>query len=192
MRNKTYFMLWGAIILVVALGVGGYLFFVRQNNSVVDKDQETNGGQEVSLPEGVSIIEEDGNKKLVNNIDNYSVRLESDFKSIEYKNGLLVVTNQAISDNNELDYRESYNISLLDLKNSSLEDWVLSWISQQEYGDDYSYEKKLIGDKEVYIINVPSYADNEKILIYKYENKVVFVDSIFGNPMEIFNNMTFR
>ncbi|MFA6427802.1 MAG: hypothetical protein WCW16_05200 [Candidatus Magasanikbacteria bacterium] len=185
-------MLWGAIILVVALGVGGYLFFVRQNNSVVDKDQETNGGQEVSLPEGVSIIEEDGNKKLVNNIDNYSVRLESDFKSIEYKNGLLVVTNQAISDNNELDYRESYNISLLDLKNSSLEDWVLSWISQQEYGDDYSYEKKLIGDKEVYIINVPSYADNEKILIYKYENKVVFVDSIFGNPMEIFNNMTFR
>lgn len=178
-------------LLIIGVAAVGYFYkdswknFSQTGNEKNSVDVQDQYDTE-NLPEGVEIVERDGVSQVVNSIDEYELKLNPNTESVSYGAGMLSV--QQTENEDEL-LLSSYDIVFYDNDKNNIEEWIKVWISNMEFSNDYSYKKDKFNDKDFYIINVPSYADSEKILVYEKDKKIVFIDSIFQDPIVIFKNL---
>jgi len=183
-QNKIWFWIF---ILAAVILVGGFFYF-RYFSFIERYIGVNNNTQMNDLPEGVSVVERGGEKRVINDIDGYVLNLGENVGSVKYVAGLLSIQNK-VEEDGELGLVSSYDVGLFENSGSLTEEWVRLWIKDQEYSEDYTYKKDIHEGKEFYIIEVPSYGDAEKVLVYQYKNKIVFIDSISENPVDILDNL---
>ena len=183
-QNKIWFWIF---ILAAVILVGGFFYF--RYFSFIERYIGVNNNTRMNdLPEGVSVVERGGEKRVINDIDGYVLNLGENVGSVKYVAGLLSIQNK-VEEDGELGLVSSYDVGLFENSGSLTEEWVRLWIKDQEYSEDYTYKKDIHEGKEFYIIEVPSYGDAEKVLVYQYKNKIVFIDSISENPVDILDNL---
>jgi len=185
-------LILGIIVLVIAGGVGGFFYFTKTANndqgSVINDQRLTDG----DLPEGIEVVEEGGEKTVINQIDFYKLKLANNQSSVKYSGGVLEIIEPVVLEERSEGggYRNYYNISVLE-SDDTLEQWVKKWISEQEYSKDYTYEQKKIGEYQTYIINIPSFGDTMKSLVFRRDNKIFSVDASIVEPELILKQLEF-
>lgn len=174
------------IFIIFCLAVAGFFYF--QMMEPEDVWFEESGG----LPMGVE-IEEIGDRRYIDNkLDGYRLEITEDNSEINYKSGVLKVEESKISINNSKEsYIPQYNISYLDYEGSA-EDWVKSWIVEQDFSDEYFYEEIIVDGQTAYIITAPSYGDSDKTLVFKKDQKVLIVNYFDTDPIKIFRSINFN
>lgn len=175
----------GIIIAVFLIIVFGYIWYQDNQPTMIDEQQV-----EHVLPEGVSVVEEGGNTNIINEKDGYSLDIKADEIDTSYADGFLKITYNK-NKKESINYESSLDLSL-DKSDIDLVDWIENYINSQEFSDEYSYQKINDDGFVYYIINIPSYADSEKILLYKSDNgEILSLYSHFDDPVEIFKNIKF-
>ena len=186
MREKHNLFIFAGIFLLILIGYMGYMLYTNPVVAPAEKENTENLSQ-VDLPEGVEIVERGGERFVRDDRNKIEIKVEEDIDTLEYHNDALLIK-EKIKEDNDSGYISSYNIKLIENEDKNIESWIKDWVNEQEYSKDYSYKKEEYNNSEFYIINVPSYADSEKVLVFKNDDKFFYIDLWFKDPILVFKN----
>jgi len=189
MSKSSYYTFLVIAVLLVAAGI--FYYFSRPvtaPTTPVDKSTSTVSG----LPEGVSVVDENGEKVLVNKLDNYNLKLNKETDSVSYEGGMLSIKEQSMAGQGDASLVPSYDVTFFDRNGVSAEDWVKTWIRKQEYSKDYSYNTVVDKENKLFVVSVPGYGNLEQILIFENKDKIVFIDGIGLDVLKVYRDIFFK
>ncbi len=182
------------ILLLVTVALA-WFFYQKGERPFADvgfvTEKEVSRQAVEKLPEGVEVVEMGKEKIVINKLDGYKLIIVNKNSKVKYDTGNLQIIEPIIEDpNSEGGGRiPQFNITIFN-SNQSPENWLQKWIKQQEFSNDYEYSSEMINDRKVFILTIPSFGLEEKMLIAQYStNKIIQINSMFIEPLGVYQNM---